>query len=83
MRYGFVCVGLLVPARNRAWIAVWRLESRQASINLPLAFAHQRDVRVQQSFFSSPLHAVRWNGASLRVTLSNPLSAAVFKVEWD
>jgi len=81
-RDGFMSVGLLNAAERRAWLAVWRLESESHSVDLPLAFAAGRNVRVRRAYPASPAQGAAWEGAALRVTLPERLSAAVFCLTW-
>lgn len=80
-RDGFVSVGLLNAPARRAWLAVWRLESPAAETALPIPFAGP-GLTVRQAFPSAPCHKVSCGGGQLRVTLPEPLNAAVLQLRW-
>ena len=58
------------------------MESEADAAALPLAFAAGQNLKARQAYPPAPVHAASWDGAALRVTLAEPLSAAVFCLTW-
>lgn len=81
-RDAFQALGLRVAGENRAWLAVWRLESESAEIEMPVRPASGKAAMVEQVFPCVPQRAAAWTGSHVRAIFPQRLSAALFRISW-
>jgi len=78
----FIALGLNREDRHHAWLCVWRLNTREPVVSVPVPVAGSGKVSVQQKFPSLPKADYTWQDGCLTVELPRPYMARVFKISY-
>ncbi len=81
--HGFQALGLHRPDRRSLWLAVWRLDSAQDTVSLPLTRWLGPAFRAEQVYPQTPVVPIKVAAGTLTVTLPRRYSARWLRVTVD
>jgi alpha-galactosidase len=79
----FTAVGLTDRRSGSAWLAVWRLDTRESAVDIALEHLHSGKVKIEQLFPREPARAFSFGRSTLHVNFPAPYTAAIFRIETE